>query len=119
MKFSRSSISLLLVVSLLSQCPLSAAVDPVRTIIAEDGHGRAIRLRDDRRPALYTDKFGDCQGASLLNVTRFDAGFYKDNMTVAFHIEGNTVVQQDNIMCMKLYSFPTFCTYQNAKREYH
>lgn len=106
MKFSRSPIFPLLAVSLLSQCPLSAAVDPARTFIAEDSYGRAIRLRDDRRPALYTDKFGDCQGYSLLNVTHFDAGFYKDNMTVAFHLAGTAAIQQDNVMCMKLYLPP-------------
>lgn len=91
---------LLLGVLLLSQTPLSSAADPVRTFISEDSHGKIVRLRDDRRPALYTKNFGDCQGDSLLNITRFDAGFYKDNMTVAFHFEGNNAVQRDSVMRM-------------------
>jgi hypothetical protein len=42
-------------------------------------------LSDDRYPALYTGDFADCLGGqSLLNVTRFDAAYYADNMMVLF-----------------------------------
>ncbi|KAK2765109.1 hypothetical protein FQN54_008808 [Arachnomyces sp. PD_36] len=96
---TRSYLLWLILLVVLSRRSLSAATeDPVRTFVAEDSHGKAIRLRDDRRPALYTKLFGDCQGDSSLNITRFDAGYYKDNMTVAFHFEGSTAVQQDSVM---------------------
>lgn len=59
-----------------------------------------VYLADDRRPALYTQNFGDCLGNSLINVTRFDAAYYKDNMTVLFHLEGNTAVANESVMRM-------------------
>lgn len=63
-----------------------------------DDNGNLIYLADDRRPALYTQNFGDCLGSSLINVTRFDAAYYKDNMTVLFHLEGNTAVANESLM---------------------
>ncbi|KAF2404757.1 TRP-domain-containing protein [Trichodelitschia bisporula] len=60
--------------------------------------GEVITLADNRAPALYTGNFGDCLGPSAVNVTRFDASFYQDNMTVAFHIAGNTQLVKESIM---------------------
>lgn len=60
--------------------------------------GKQYRVRDDRRPALYTADFGDCLGESLINVTRFDAAYYRDNMTVLFHLEGETALISEDIM---------------------
>lgn len=60
--------------------------------------GETIYLADNRKPALYTQNFGDCLGSSLVNVTRFDAAYYQDNMTVLFHLEGNTNVANESIM---------------------
>ncbi|KAL9029449.1 MAG: hypothetical protein Q9196_002308 [Gyalolechia fulgens] len=60
--------------------------------------GEALWLPDARKPALYTQNFGDCAGSSLINVTRFDAAYYKDNMTVLFHLEGNTNVANESLM---------------------
>ena len=60
--------------------------------------GTRYRVRDDRRPALYTADYGDCLGESLINVTRFDAAYYRDNMTVLFHLEGETALTSENIM---------------------
>lgn len=60
--------------------------------------GDAVWLKDTRKPALYTQNFGDCLGSSLINVTRFDAAYYKDNMTVLFHLEGNTNVANESVM---------------------
>ncbi|KAL8859843.1 MAG: hypothetical protein Q9178_003676 [Gyalolechia marmorata] len=60
--------------------------------------GESIWLKDARKPALYTQGFGDCLGSSLINVTRFDAAYYKDNMTVLFHLEGNTNVANESLM---------------------
>lgn len=61
--------------------------------------GETLWLRDSRKPAIYTQNFGDCLGSSLINVTRFDAAYYKDNMTVLFHLEGNTNVANESLMC--------------------
>ena len=66
------------------------------------GNGGTVWLDDDRRPSLYTQSFGDCQGDSLINVTRFDAAYYKDNMTVLFHLEGSSALTNESLM-RKLY----------------
>ncbi len=60
--------------------------------------GEEVLLADNRKPALYTGDFGDCLGSSIVNVTRFDAAYYKDNMTVTFHLTGNTAVNQESLM---------------------
>ena len=54
--------------------------------------GETIYLLDNRKPALYTQNFGDCLGDSLLNVTRYNAAYYADNMTVTFTLEGSVAV---------------------------
>lgn len=100
----RLSFSALLAILILLQCTLSTAEDSVRTFTTQDKYGRPIQLLDDRRPALYTKDFGDCQGDSLLNITRFDAGFYKDNMTVAFHFEGDSSIKQASVMRKNQYN---------------
>ncbi|KAK4569511.1 hypothetical protein LTR86_003274 [Recurvomyces mirabilis] len=61
--------------------------------------GTTLYLANDRKPALYTGNFGDCLGgASAINVTRFDAAYYKDNMTVLFHLAGNTGLKNESLM---------------------
>lgn len=65
---------------------------------ATSDSGESLLLLDARKPSLYTQNFGDCLGNSLINVTRFDAAYYKDNMTVLFHLEGNTAVANESIM---------------------
>jgi hypothetical protein len=62
--------------------------------------GQVVWLADNRRPALYTQNFGDCMGDSLINVTRFDAAYYKDNMTVLFHLAGNSALTNQSLMRM-------------------
>lgn len=37
-------------------------------------------------------------GGSSINVTRFDAAYYKDNMTVLFHLGGETALKNESIM---------------------
>jgi ML-like domain len=69
-----------------------------RRYIQYTSNDGTIWLDDDRQPALYTQSFGDCQGDSLINVTRFDAAYYKDNMTVLFHLGGNTALANEDIM---------------------
>jgi hypothetical protein len=74
------------------------------TIAEEDKYvvatidGTRYRVKDNRPPALYTADYGDCLGESLINVTRFDAAYYRDNMTVLFHLEGNSALTSENIM---------------------
>ncbi|KAH7399029.1 hypothetical protein DE146DRAFT_519716 [Phaeosphaeria sp. MPI-PUGE-AT-0046c] len=73
-----------------------ALSDPTYVVGIVDG--KQYRVRDDRWPALYTADYGDCSGESLINVTRFDAAYYRDNMTVMFHLEGETALTSENIM---------------------
>lgn len=47
-------------------------------------------LRDNRRPALYTEDYGKCQANPLIDITRFDGALYRDNMTVTFDLDGVT-----------------------------
>ena len=88
---------LLLVLLFLSLIDLTLTEDNL-WIQTTDAAGETIYLRDDRKPALYTQNFGDCLGSSLINVTRFDAAYYQDNMTVLFHLEGNTNMANESIM---------------------
>ncbi|KAF2447029.1 TRP-domain-containing protein [Karstenula rhodostoma CBS 690.94] len=60
--------------------------------------GQEYLVKDDRRPSLYTQDFGDCMGGSSINVTRFDAAYYKDNMTILFHLGGETYLKNETIM---------------------
>ena len=79
----------------LTRPTLAADIQYVQTT-TEDG--TTVYLADDRKPALYTQNFGDCLGSSLINVTRFDAAYYQDNMTVVFHLEGNSAVTNESLM---------------------
>jgi hypothetical protein len=87
-----------LVLLLLSICHQAAAENSGQWVRATDSDGNTIWLAENRRPALYTQNFGDCMGDSLINVTRFDAAYYKDNMTVVFHLAGNTAVKNESVM---------------------
>ncbi|KAK5061365.1 hypothetical protein LTR84_007907 [Exophiala bonariae] len=75
----------------------TTAADEIRWI-KYTGNDGIVWLDDARRPSLYTQNFGDCQGDSLINVTRFDAAYYKDNMTVLFHLEGNSALANEDLM---------------------
>lgn len=90
--------ALLVILSFLSVSAASA--NQTKWVEATDASGQVIYLDDARKPALYTQNFGDCLGSSLINVTRFDAAYYQDNMTVQFHLEGNTAVANESLMCM-------------------
>jgi hypothetical protein len=91
-----------LAVALLSLNVQRAAADTTRWI-QYTGNDGTVLLDDDRKPALYTQTYGDCQGDSLINVTRFDAAYYKDNMTVLFHLEGNSLLKNDSLMRELIY----------------
>jgi len=93
-----------IVVMLLGSYVQGAAADNIRWI-EYTGNDGTVYLDDDRRPSLYTQDYGDCQGDSLINVTRFDAAYYKDNMTVLFHLEGNSALTNESLM-RELYCSP-------------
>jgi hypothetical protein len=62
-----------------------------------DGVTRELAV--DRVPALYTGDFGDCLGGqSLFNITKFDAAYFADNMTVLFHIDGSSNIRNESLM---------------------
>ncbi len=88
---------LLLLVSFLSLVDYTSSID-TQYVQSTNSAGETLYLADDRKPALYTQNFGDCLGSSLINVTRFDAAYYQDNMTVLFHLEGRTNVANESIM---------------------
>jgi hypothetical protein len=72
--------------------------DDTQYITVTGADGATEYLRDDRRPALYTQNFGDCLGGSLVNVSRFDAAYYADNATVLFHLEGSSAIQNESLV---------------------
>ena len=90
---------LLILITLCSFITFTSAGD-TKVIQTTNDAGEVIYLADDRKPALYTQNFGDCLGSSAINVTRFDAAYYKDNMTVLFHLEGNTALTNESLMSM-------------------
>lgn len=94
---------MLLLITLLSLINLTCATD-TKVIKTTDNAGEVIYLADNRKPALYTQNFGDCLGNSLINVTRFDVAYYQDNMTVLFHLEGSTALTNESLMSMYIES---------------
>jgi hypothetical protein len=95
----RTAISALL--PLLALLPTTQAASNAPTLITyTNNQNEPVYLEDNRRPSLYTGHFGDClgNGRSQLNVTRFDAALYMDNMTVTFHIEGTTALKREAVM---------------------
>ncbi|KAF7954667.1 hypothetical protein EAE96_005786 [Botrytis aclada] len=85
-----------------------AILNPISPVFADssagyvtgtNSAGKTIELLNSRTPALFTGNFGDCMGGqSLINVTTFDAAYYADNMTVLFHLAGNTNLQNESVM---------------------
>ncbi|KAF2639360.1 TRP-domain-containing protein [Massarina eburnea CBS 473.64] len=61
-------------------------------------NGVEYLVRDNRRPSLYTQDYGSCMSGGNITVNRFDAAYYKDNMTVLFHLGGETTLQNETIM---------------------
>jgi hypothetical protein len=85
----------------------AAATAQERVYIEGRGRDGVVRQLDvSRYPSLWTGDFDDCMGGdSLFNVTKFDAAYYADNLTVLFHFDATTNIRRDNIMS-KLYSPP-------------
>ena len=73
--------------------------DDTEYIYGTGADGKTRQLAVDRTPALYTKDFGDCLGGeSLFNVTKFDAAYYSDNLTIIFHIDGTTNIKNESLM---------------------
>lgn len=94
---SLSILSLFSVLILLLSFTTNVAARDTRWI-QYTGNDGTILLDDDRRPSLYTGPFGDCAGESSIDITRFDAAYYKDNMTVMFHLGGRSLVANETLM---------------------
>ena len=90
--------AVLAIIALLTCLPTIVSSSDIRWIEYVTPEGDKVFLDDNRRPALYTGNFGDCLGQSLVNVTRFDAAYYKDNMTVLFHLAGNSGLENESLM---------------------
>jgi len=84
--------------TLLWQTTFASSSSSDQWITYQNAQGQTIYLQNDRQPSLYTGNFGDCLGNSLINVTRFDAAYYQDNMTVLFHLAGNTGLANESLM---------------------
>ncbi|PFH62496.1 hypothetical protein XA68_13235 [Ophiocordyceps unilateralis] len=71
-----------------------------RVYIKGDGiDGVSRQLDVARYPALYTGDFDDClNNESLFNVTKFDAAYYADNLTVVFHLDGTSNIRRENLI---------------------
>lgn len=97
MEFRSPWVALLAFLSLFHLALAQTEIDGV-TYVTATVDGENVLVRDTRQPSLYTQDFGDCMGDSSINVTRFDAAFYKDNMTVLFHLTGDTSIVSEGLM---------------------
>lgn len=92
-------VSLLALSSTLIPSVHASDADAAATIQGTNAQGVTTTLLVDRQPALYTGNFGDCMGGqSLINMTSFDAAYYKDNMTVLFNMAGHTNLRNESVM---------------------
>src|SRR4051794_2289125 len=91
----RLGVSVFLFLSVLCLCVRARGEYTVGT----DAHGVTRSLALNRYPALYTGDFGDCLGGqSLFNITKFDAAYYADNLTIIFHVDGTTNIKNESLM---------------------
>jgi len=87
-----------MVLVLLSVLPLVVHAKTEYTY-GTDANGVTQALAYDRTPALYTGDFGDCLGGqSLFNITKFDAAYYADNLTIVMHLDGASNIKNESLM---------------------
>ncbi|OJJ43907.1 hypothetical protein ASPZODRAFT_73451 [Penicilliopsis zonata CBS 506.65] len=67
-------------------------------VTIDEANGEEVSVPDDRRPSLYTKDFGDCQSDSIIQLSRFDGAFFRDNMTVTINMDGTTTAENENVM---------------------
>ncbi|KAL2877990.1 hypothetical protein SGCOL_006737 [Colletotrichum sp. CLE4] len=93
-----TSLAATLIVLFMFIATASAATETVY-ITGSDKDGNSKQLAVNRNPGLFTGDFGDCLGGqSLFNITKFDAAYYADNMTVQFHLDGTTNIRNESLM---------------------
>ena len=92
------SVALWAIGYLLLALPSLSAADDETWYKIQNNDGSTSWLLEGRKPSLYTTNFGSCLENSLIDVTRFDAAFYHDNMTVIFDIGGNTQLNNESLM---------------------
>ncbi|CAP60761.1 uncharacterized protein PODANS_1_20360 [Podospora anserina S mat+] len=64
-----------------------------------DVDGVTRELAANRYPALYTGDYGDCMGGnSLFSISKFDAAYYADNMTIVLHMDGTSSLRNESLM---------------------
>ncbi len=93
--------ALLAILTCLAVLPAACAAgsnDKTQYITYQNADGQTLYLANDRQPSLYTGDYGDCLGNSLINVSRFDAAYYRDNMTVLFHLAGTTAIANESVV---------------------
>ena len=97
-EYNASRVGILpILLSLLLLIPSAIAAN-ITYVTTTDAQGKTVYLPENRQPALYTQNFGDCLGGSLLDISRFDAAYYQDNMTVIFHLQGSTQLTNASVM---------------------
>ncbi|KAI5293254.1 hypothetical protein KEM52_005704 [Ascosphaera acerosa] len=69
-----------------------------RWITGTNEHDEAIALLDDRKPALYTESFGSCMPHNAISIDRFEASFFRDNMSLTFHLQGTTTLDHEDLI---------------------
>ena len=100
---SLSGFYAILVTFLALNVQTSLAIDWITYTNAD---GETLYLDNNRQPSLYTGDYGDCQGDSAITATRWSAAYYKDNMTIAFNIEGYTAVANEStILSISVYAY--------------
>jgi len=106
---NRILVSALLVLSTLLVAVV--AQDPKTEYVYGTGSDGVTReLPVNRNPALYTGDFGDCLGGeSLFNITKFDAAYYADNLTIVFHLDGTSNVRNESLMSKSSTGSMTIC----------
>ncbi|KAK0669545.1 putative flavin carrier protein 2 precursor [Cercophora samala] len=93
---SRSLLTMLLHIILFTS--LSRAAKVMFTT-GTDVHGVTRELAANRYPALYTGEYGDCmRGKSLFSITKLDAAYYADNMTIVLHMDGTSNLRNESLM---------------------
>ncbi|KAK5073577.1 hypothetical protein LTR64_007287 [Lithohypha guttulata] len=105
LSFANASVLLLLVLFCHVHTAFSAE-EETQYVTYTNLDGETLYLDVNREPSLYTKQYGDCQGDSVISVTRFDAAYYKDNMTITFNLGGYTQVANESvIMYIGVYAY--------------
>ena len=71
-----------------------------------DKDGITRQLASNRDPSLFTGDYGNCLGGeSPFQISKYDAAYYADNMTIAFHLEGSSYLDNETFISKFAHSF--------------